>query len=283
MGYRLCKLDMNQVIKCVLYFLLFLLVALICFALYLAYLIHQSKPTFTRKDLEKLVHTAVKEFDLQWNEGWDNDDKLYEKAVLHFDKTITESYKDHTGIVEREKMIEMYRIECLLKFIASKFHKRFPQDAIDSPRWAYNELGGSYARSYMLLANPCEYVTIWGTVLAKHSVFSGYYAHFLNEGDVMICGTMFSADPESELCYPRRYEFGQTSELKATRRREYSMSDNCYMLSYGLHDHSNLMKTMFVGVIFPYLFQNNDTKSFNIQMGDAYQGFKKWFIKQHQS
>jgi ERG2 and Sigma1 receptor like protein len=269
---------MKDGVKYFLYFLLIVGIIILLLFLYGLYLIEKSKPTFSKQDLEILVHTTVKNY--YNNSNRDSDDVKYEKAIQYFDKSITESYKNNTGFVDQNTLIQAYDTECLLRTISQAFHEKFPDDAIDEPRWCYNEVGGAYARQLMLLANPTEYVCLWGTVLAKHSSFSGYYGNFLCEGDVVISGQIVSADPESELCCPRTYVFGQTSELKACRRREYDLSTNCYMISYGLHQKSNLITTMFVGVIFPYLFQNNDTKSFQIQFGDAMKGFMKWFKKQ---
>jgi uncharacterized membrane protein len=270
--------EMDNGLKYFLYFLLIIAIIILLICLYGLYLIEKSEPSFTKEQLEILVHNSVTNFN---NRTPDAETSQYEKALNYFDKTITESYKNHTGIVDRTELIQAYERECLLHEIAEAFQQQYPEDAIDDPRWCYNEVGGAYARQLMLLANPTEYVCIWGTVLAKHSSFSGYYGGFLNEGDVLIDGTVISADPETTRCCPRTYIFGQTSELKEGRRREYDLSKNCYMMSYGLHQKSNLITTMFVGVIFPYLFQNNDTKSFTIQFEDATKGFVKWVKKQH--
>lgn len=270
-------ITMNKIFKYIgLIFCLFLLLIILflCFVFYLA---ETSELIFTQKDLEDLVNTTVIEFNKQWTSNPSYHEIVYIEAQAYFDKEINIAHNE--GFISREDLVESYRIEKLLEYIHQKFKEKYPRDTIPNPRWCYNEIGGLYARNFLVLCNYFSYVTIWGTPI-KASGFSGYYGNFLNEGDVMITGKMKSNSPDSRFCAPKTYTFGQTSRLRAKDRRYYELSDNCYMLSFALHDGTNMMKTFLPGLIIPYLFQNNDTKSFKIQFEDAMIGWKMWIMKE---
>lgn len=231
------------------------------------YLVATSKRTFTLEELQSIVHSAVKDFNKLILLDKPND--ILMRAKERFDVLILE----HRTTTDMD-LIEGNIMEELLEFIHGRFKESYPHLIIPNSRWAFNNVGGVYARQKLLLANFKEYLCSWGTVLEQGG-FSGRFIN-LNEGDVMICGTILSYDPESKLCLVRKYEFGDTSFLKNGYRRHCLYSKKCYMISFALHKKSNILKTLFPGVIIPYLFQNNDAKSFWIQIGDAWKGIKLW-------
>ena len=240
--------------------------------LWLWFVAATSCPTFEVSDLETLVHQAVKDFP-----GLPGDDtQQYLDATRYYESEITDG---KNGRIANADLIEAYRVECLLAFIAQRFREKYPKDAVKDSKWCINEVGSVYARQLILIANPREYVCLWGSVLEQEG-FGGAYGGNLDEGDVMITSQMESSDPESKRAAPRTYLFGDTSLLKPYRRRHYHLGKNCYMMSFCVHAKSNLIFAFFPGIILPYLFENHDTISFKIQMGDALKGFRMWLSHQ---
>lgn len=246
-------------IGCILLFVALIIV-------FLWFLVVTSKPTFTVHELEDVVHCAVNDYDESVTHHSPN--YYYQKACQFYDSSII------NGGATQQDILESYHVEMKMKLIHQRFRAKYPGRILPEPRWALQNTGGVYCRQLILLCNFKEYLVCWVSGPIAQVGFSGSYGSsvgngFLNEGDVMISGHMESFDPEQELSAMRPYEFGQTSFLKPGRRRIYSLSKNCAMLSFGLHDGSNMLKTFFPGLIFPYLFQNNDTPSFVIQITDA--------------
>lgn len=231
----------------------------------LCFLVLTSKPTFTQKSLETLVHSAVNDY----NANMDSDEEIYKRGLEHFNKKRLK----HRSI-NREQVIFAMKREELFHFIHERFMEAFPQLALSNPTWALNNVGGVYARQLLMLITFKEYICIWGTEFAQAG-FSGFFPD-LNEGDVVITGTLKSAEFNSKESIAITYVFGDTSLLKNGMGRHYTLSDNCYMISFGLHKHSKIWRVFYNGIIMPYLFQNGDTKSFMIQMGDAMRGMWQW-------
>ena len=237
-------------------FVLLLLVGLVVIGfICLYYLMVTGKPTFTVEDLEFIVKTCVDDATEFYKT--DTDAAALTRAARHF------KYDSH-GVVKQKDLIEGIRMEETLFHIESMFNATFPHVALRNSDWCFNRIGGITPRQKMTLLHPKEYVCLWGTVLEQQG-FSGCFPH-LNEGDVMINGVMDSNDPESFQCIPRRYTFGQTSYLNNTTRRHFYMGRHCYMLSFGLYNGSNLLRTIFSALITPYLFEHNDWISFWVQI-----------------
>jgi hypothetical protein len=246
--------------------LLSLLFTLICTVWYL---VETSHPTFSVDSLEQIVHSAVHDFNEAM--GTESPRETLENAKNHFDSFIV----NHPNTTD-DILIESMKMEMLLDFIQVCFIKAMPELIVRDAEWCYNEVGGVFARQKILSVNFKEYLCIWGTPL-KTQGFSGYYSH-LNEGDVMIIGEIKSSDPESKLSAVCSYRFGNTSRLANGHRRYYRLSNQTYMISFGLHKKTNMLQTFWPGVIIPYLFFNNDSKSFWIQIRDAWKGIKLWLI-----
>ena len=248
-------------------FIVLLLIGLFMIgAICVMFLVMTSSPIFTVDDLESIVHSAVKKFNVYIENQ--SRDKILERALDNFDDEIIDYYNEHRE--EREHLIDAEIVKELLTSIHEHFTEAYPELIIQDGRWAYNVVGGIYARQKILLANFKEYICLWGSPLPQ-SGFSGYFP-WLNEGDVMIKGTIWSSDPESRLSATRKYEFGKTSFLKNGHRRHYTMSKNCYMVSFGLHKNTQMFWTFWPGI------KDSDWKSFWIQIFDACKGIRLWIM-----
>lgn len=248
-------------------FIILLLIGLVVIcAICIMFLVMTSSPIFTVEDLESIVHSAVNDFNLYIANQPKH--KILQRAVDHFDDEIIEHYNKHS--LQEETLIDAQIVEELLNFIHERFTEAYPDLIIPDGRWAYNVVGGIYARQKILLANFKEYICLWGSPLPQ-SGFSGYFP-WLNEGDVMIKGTVRSSDPESALSAYRKYEFGDTSYLKNGHRRHYTMSPNCYMASFAVHKDTQMILTFWPGI------KDSDWKSFWIQIFDACKGIRLWIM-----
>jgi len=235
----------------------------------LCFLVLTSKPTFTKKSLELMVHSAVNDYNKSIAKH--TKDQIYQRGLLYFNKKRVK----YPGVDKDQIIFATKREECF-KFIHKRFMLAYPKLVLKNPDWGLNNVGGIYARQLIMMINFKEYICIWGAELAQ-SGFSGYYPH-LNEGDVVISGLLKSAEFNSEESLIATYKFGDTSELKNGRGRHYILSEGCYMISYGLHKNTQMWRVFYNGLIMPYLFQNGDTKSFLIQLGDSTRSILKWII-----
>lgn len=240
------------------------------------FLVATSEPIFTKQDIERITHQAVNDYNQQVQAHKisipDYEEQLYQRGLAHFDQEILQN-----SITNREKIIATMQREDLLDFIYERFKQAFPRLIVPNAKWAFNEVGGGYARQRMIFLNFCGYVCLWGSEISL-TAFSGYYGSKLNEGDVMIIGDMKSGSPESEKCLVGTYKFGNTSSLVPGDRRIYWIDGGTYMISYALHEGTNMLGVFWPGAIAPYLFENHDSKSFKAQMGDALHGIWLWII-----
>ena len=232
-------------------------------------LVCTSRPNFTQEQLEKLVSQAVLDAQAQTKDK--SDDWWLARARKRI------KYPDGRGTmpaVEPQSLLETERSETLSDHVYQYLCLAFPHLAIRNSRWEFSYVGGIVARQRGIVMHFKEYVNLWGTVLPQN----GYSGTFpcLNEGDVMYQGLMVSNDPEPQYAAPRVYTFGKTSRLKNGRRKHYTLSKHCYMVSFGLHEGSNLFRTLPEGLLIPYLFQNQDWRSFWIQVCDFWTGGWKW-------
>jgi hypothetical protein len=256
-----------------LYFLIGFVVLVIVLILFLRYLMWKSKPTFTVEELEHIVHKAVRDFD-ELHQNYAPDD-VVAQAKHYYEPEITNG---KNGSITDETLIECYLLEMKLKFIHDRFIAAFPGKILtDFSRWGYQNIQGVSARQLVLLCTPVEYLCIWVISLESNG-FSGAFPK-LNEGDVMISGQVDSSDPETRLSAARSYTFGQTSRLEPGRRRTQHIKKNTAMLSFGLHDSTMIGSTFWNGVIGPFLFENNDSKSFWIEIEDSAKSTWSWIVQ----
>ena len=170
------------------------------------------------------------------------------------------------GSITSARFLDSYHDEMLMSFLHQRLFHAFPGKILEHPRWVYQNTGGIYARQLLLLLNANEYLCLWRTELPQ-SGFSGYLGNYVHEGDVLISGEIQSSDPESKLSAVRSYRFGQTSLLEPGRRRQYTLGARTAMLSFGMR--SNMGTCLWTGLLAPFLFANQDWRSFKGSLEDA--------------
>ncbi len=136
-----------------------------------------------------------------------------------------------------------------------------PGQILKKPKWAWNNVGGIYARFMLLHCSLKEYVGIFGTN-SDQAGFSGEYAK-MNVYDIMLSGRMLSYDAPSKKSLPLVYLAGDISLLKKKETRVYTMDKHSYMIDYG---RGNVPAAFWSGVIAPYLFVNHDKFSTKQQL-----------------
>jgi hypothetical protein len=171
-------------------------------------------------------------------------------------------YNQHYPLVEGR--VEAYKTDLVNAYVLAVFKQRYPKLIFDQSKWMFNSVGGIYANMIILYCSRTEYIVLWGTTLASHGVFSGYYP-FMNEFDVMTRGRMLSHDVDAPghaaVIYEPIKQDGVNSETVDTSNlipgnvRSYTLQPYTYMVSYA---QGNMAKAFVPGAIMPGIFVNQD-------------------------
>lgn len=227
------------------------------------YLVWTYKGCFDRTKLENITLHYKKVFDINMSKI--SDEEKLKRAREFFQRS--EKMTD-------DSLMEHWLMEQWLSYVRMKLLEKIPYMGTQNSKWVYSYIGGVTARQTTILMHPCEYLVLWGTTLPQEA-FSGVFTE-LNEGDTVISGTLRSTEPESRLSIPRTYTMGKTSRLRNNKRKHYTMSKNCYMISFALKKNTSMLSTMGVGLLWPYFFQNYDFYSFHWQLRDFTIGSLNW-------
>ena len=190
---------------------------------------------------------------------------LHQIAAIYFKDYLDSIAKYNDNYPQTIDIDEAFRTELVIAHTLKAFKTNHPKLIYDQSKWIFNTVGGIYANTIFLFCSPSEYIVIWGTSLRAYGRFSGYYP-FMNEFDVMMRGKMYSHDVENhghvQVEYRPIAQHGEinkntvdTSNLKPSKVRSYSLEPYTYMVSYA---QGNMIKAFGPGAIMPGIFVTQD-------------------------
>ena len=245
-----------------LFVILGLLGMFVIMALCVWFLMATSYATFTQVQLEMIVRRAVADF---------RGPVSLADALSHYDSSSAKAGDEQYS--SKEEWIEASTWDLNHRLLAQRVRQAFPHVTLPAPgHWGFQH-GGIVARQQLLLIHGREYLCLWGTELEQIG-FSGVFYYLPREGDIVYSGTIRRQEPTSSLI--RTYKAGQTATLRGGQRLHCHYSKRCFMLSFGLHQGSNMFRTACSSLFMPYWFVNYDFQSFWVQVCDFYHGFLLW-------
>lgn len=171
------------------------------------------------------------------------------------------------GHISPEELLEDYWNEMLMVNIEKILRERFPDEILEEPEWAFNMVGGTYAKFRILFCQPGEYLGLWGVRTPQYG-YSGSYSQvdfwdYLISGEITSHGVAYSPRKHFLPPAPGRPENETLSPFLRGSRKISDYASNTFMIDYA---RGNIASALGDGAIKPYLFETHDVRSLKAQL-----------------
>lgn len=215
--------------------------------------VNEIRQKSTQKALDRLSKLSFQELDKEAAEYFDNskDQILVEGKDVNVYKENTDKQYD----IEAKR--NAYQVEMILNEVHKGLKERYGDKIVNTLKWYWNNVGGTYCRIAILAFTMHEYIALWGSNISQTG-FSGYYPS-MDVYDIMVTGKMYSFEADSKRSNPTIYTpDDKISYLKRSTSKVYQLEPYTYMIDLG---QGQIASSFWSGVIAPFLFNNQDWRS----------------------
>lgn len=221
--------------------------------------VNEIRHNATKNVLEDLSKLSLYHIDQLADEYFNNNN---DQILVDNNNINTVSQNASDIEYEKEAKREAYKTELILYEVHKQLKRRYGDKIVDTPKWYWNNVGGTYCRIAILAFTMNEYLALWGTNI-QQTGFSGYYSS-MDVYDIMVTGKMYSFYAESKSSNPVIYTpDDKISYLKRNTSKVYKLEPYTYMIDLG---QGTITPSFWNGIIAPFIFNNQDWKSLLGQM-----------------